>query len=284
MAASLSYHFFLILGIHSIVMGTFDFDANFSDIPIDYSPLNNPSSSGPPSNMLGKTAGINSLKPPETYEIWPHTQVKKLSFNHCYPSLWPRDKMAFKVLRSEDGTRYRAHIVKKEEQRCFKDKLAHEENCSLKRCLEKAALLDAPSFHFNQKNNTCQLYKNWRQVKFTNCRRGSFEEMFYLKESEPSGFKPCKGVTMTFDTLYTADGNVQIVGYTVNDYCCCDIDRITLQYMEYEGEMTLIPEIPTYTYVYPLSHGDAWNNDTTMSIYAKGSLLKQIDYVPSAEM
>jgi len=267
------------------IKGTFDFDFNGD---LEYSgvlPSNQVGDDRLSSNMARASLDFSSIMPPETFQVWPYvSKTKDLTFNDCFPKVRPQQEAAFAMIQAESGTKYRAHIVKSDEQMCFRDYYTYKENMTLKLCLELADQWDAPSFHFNKTSKYCQLYKDWRYNMYSNCRRGSSEEIFYLLNKQPRNHKPCRGVQMHFNASYTATGSVQLTGTTKRDYCGCDIDRITLTYLDTTVEMNIVPEIPSYTYTYPLASIQAWFNFTTIIVYSRNAIVAQTEYVPSDDM
>lgn len=264
------------------INGTFDFDGSLEDTELEshFTPLGRLSS-----EMLRATIDVSSIVPPEKYNMWPYiTDKSKLTFNDCFPKVRSQKEGAFAVIESDDGTRYRAHVVKSDEQNCFRDYYTYSTKSTLKLCLEMAVQWAAPSFHFDAANSYCQLFKDWRYNMYSNCRRGSSEKIYYLQENEPNNHKPCRGVQMTFKSTYTSDGSVMISGTTKRDYCGCDIDKITISYLDKTVEMTIVPEIPSYTYTYPASSANAWSNYTTIIVYSRNSIVAQAEYVPSEDM
>jgi len=227
------------------------------------------------------------IKVPGLYDVYyPLADMSKIPLNDCDFGLRNKDvmKAAFSRIRADSGTIYQGHVVKKEDQACFRGFIGYKENSSLKKCLEFADDKGANSFYFDQGTNYCQLFSSWREHKFRECRRGTEEKIYYVINSEPSNHKPCRGVTISFQASYTATGNVQIVGTTKHDYCCCDVDRINLYYLGSDHEMTIVPEVPKFTYVYPAVDKGAWLNYTTVSVYASGTLIMRTEYVPDRDL
>jgi len=265
------------------INGTFDFDGSLEDPGLEshFTPLHGRQSS----EMLRATLDVSSIIPPEIVKVWPYEEDNsKLTFNDCFPNIRPQREASFAILEADDGTKYRGHMVKSEEQMCFRDYYTYAEGSSLKQCLEMARQWSAPSFHYDAERAYCQLFKDWRYTMYKNCRRGSSEKMYYLQEEEPADHKPCRGVQVIFKSTYTSSGSVMITGTTKRDYCGCDIDKITISYLDTTVEMDIIPETPTFTYTYPLASVNAWNNFTTIIVYSRDSIVAKGEYVPSEDM
>jgi len=266
------------------IKAKFDFDGSLADTgDSGLSMLGE--ARGISSNMARANMDFSSILPPWTFKIWPYVDdTDDLTWNDCFPKVRPQQEGAFTMIEAESGTQYRAHIVKSEEQNCFVDYYTFKENMTFTQCLEMADSWAAPSFHYDKSTRYCQLYKDWRYRMYSNCRRGSNEKIFYLLNEEPDNHKPCRGVQMKFNATYTADGSVTITGTTVRDYCGCDIDQITLAYLDKEVEMTITPEIPTYSYTYPSASVEGWHNYTTITVYSRGSIVAQNEWMPMKDM
>lgn len=276
------YKLFYLSCFFISIWGKFDIDGNWDDMSyLSSNPLGEARAVS--SNMQRATnANMTSILPPEKYKIWPYIEdTSELTFNDCFPKVRPQQEGLFALIAADSGTEYRAQIVKKHEQKCFRDYYAFKMDMTLKKCLEFADLWDAPSFHFNKTTNYCQLYKDWKYSMYSMCRRGEDEEIFYTKNEEPDNHKPCRGVQMHFDGSYTADGSVKITGTTYRDYCGCDIDKITMYYLDTTVEFTIVPEIPLYTYTYPSASVQAWYNKTTLTTYARDVEVDITEYVPA---
>jgi len=260
------------------IKGTFDFDGSLEDTgDPGYSMMGETRVS---SNMARATMDFSSIMPPETFKIWPYVdEEENLTWDDCFHKVRQQKEGAFAMIEADSGTQYRAHIVKSEEQKCFRDYYTYKEDMTFKQCLEMADLWEAPSFHYNKNTRYCQLYKDWRYSMYSNCRRGPNEEIFYLLNKEPDNHKPCKGVLMTFNATYTAEGSVKITGTSHRDYCGCDIDQITVEYLNIVAEMMIEPEIPSYTFTYPLE-SQGWLNYTTITVYSRGNFLGGNNWLP----
>ena len=60
--------------------------------------------------------------------------------------------------------------------------------------------------------------------------------------------------------------------------------QINLYYLGSDHEMTIVPEVPKFTYVYPAVDKGAWLNYTTVSVYASGTLIMRTEYVPDRDL
>jgi len=235
---------------------------------------------------------MSRMSTPNKYRVDTYTVTRYLpsttnkTVRDCDRALMTHFEVQFSAVRSRLGSVYLAHIVSKEERNCFKDRFNSTNGMTFSQCLENAVKYSAQAFHYDQVTTYCNLYSNWRKHKFRTCKRGEAgkEGVYYLQYSQPSGFRPCSGVQVVLKSAYTAGGsNVKVTASFKKNYCCCEITRISFDYL---GTTNLM-SIPGYTYTYPTEWAakQAWRNHTTVTVYAEGAgMIALTEYTPDDDL
>jgi len=200
----------------------------------------------------------------------------------CDVTLRTKFQVQFSAVKYRNKQWY-AHIVKKtpaNERGCFEHRFNSTCGFTFAQCLENAHKFEtANSFHYNPTNQCCDLYSNWRKHKFRTCKRaGAGDSVYYVAEAQPKDFKACDGVHVAISGAYLAGGsNMQLTATLVDNRCCCEIQPITIAYLDKTGVFTSTGVNDVYTFTYPAADAalQPWQNGTRATVKEVG----QPDYL-----
>jgi len=195
-------------------------------------------------------------------------------------------KVYFAKVRSSSATsrtEWFMGFVSSYGMKCFTIRLHSEKGMNFKQCLELASastqynetqskqLFTPASFYYGVSDGECTLYAEWRKPKFKTCfkARGLGEVAFYFKTSQPSWWDPCGGMKITLDCTIDKSGKgVEIFVFLKENYCICDINSVTIEFMNngVEREFTAVDNYYIYRPNAEETAGSWYRNHTIVRV------------------